>query len=185
MSIWPCSRLSMSTSLLDACQSSTKPTILYCIQQPNWQYNMKQTKGPGLKIAFIYDPKSHYLDLGYSDHECADLADSVTIDGVSSALEKLGHSVVHVPGIKALVNHLANGDQSSWDMVFNYSEGVYGSSRESQVPALLEAYQVPFTFSDAATLAMCIDKGRTKVSYLCARSFFISSSDRWSNCHAA
>ncbi|KAM5365902.1 hypothetical protein ACJZ2D_010816 [Fusarium nematophilum] len=117
----------------------------------------------GLTVAFTYDPKTLYLELGYSERDCADLADDVTIDGVSSALEHLGHRVVHVPGIKSLVKHLAAGDQKRWDVVFNYSEGLVGTARESQVPALLEAYQIPFTFSDAATLAMCIDKGKTKM----------------------
>ncbi|KAM0425937.1 hypothetical protein ACHAPT_008876 [Fusarium lateritium] len=119
--------------------------------------------GKGLTVAFIYDPKTRYIDLGYAEHECADLADDVTIDGVSAALERLGHRVVHVPGIKALVKHLATEEHKAWDVVFNYSEGMFGTARESQVPALLEAYQIPFTFSDAATLALCIDKGKTKM----------------------
>ncbi|KAF5012321.1 hypothetical protein FDECE_1630 [Fusarium decemcellulare] len=117
----------------------------------------------GLNVAFIYDPKAFYLDQGYSEVECADLADDVTIDGITSALERLGHRVVHVPGVKTLVKHLAQEDHKAWDVVFNYSEGLFGTARESQVPALLEAYQIPFTFSDAATLAMCIDKGKTKM----------------------
>jgi D-alanine-D-alanine ligase-like ATP-grasp enzyme len=116
-----------------------------------------------LTIAFIYDPKAHYLERGYSETDCADLADEVTINAVSNALHKLGHNVVHVPGIKPLVGHLAAGEQKSWDLVFNFSEGVRGSARESQVPALLEAYGVLYTFSDAATLSICIDKAKTKV----------------------
>jgi D-alanine-D-alanine ligase-like ATP-grasp enzyme len=118
----------------------------------------------GLNIVFIYDAKEQYRELGYPESVYADLADDVTINGVTSAIEKLGHRVVLVPGIKPLVKHLAAGDQTHWDMVFNFSEGVCGSARESQVPALLEAYEIPFTFSDAATLATCIDKGKTKVS---------------------
>ncbi|KAB8230954.1 D-alanine--D-alanine ligase family protein [Aspergillus alliaceus] len=124
---------------------------------------MAGTRRTGLTVAFIYDPKDHYLSMGLSDNECADLADEVTINGVASALESLGHRVVHIPGIKPLVKHLAAEQHKQWDLVFNYSEGVVGSARESQVPALLEAYQIPFTFSDAATLAMGIDKGKTKM----------------------
>ncbi|KAJ4320895.1 hypothetical protein N0V84_005599 [Fusarium piperis] len=119
--------------------------------------------GKSLTVAFIYDRKADYINLGYSQQDCADLADDVTIDGISSALERLEHHVVHVPGIKSLVSNLAAGDHKAWDVVFNYSEGLFGTARESQVPALLEAYQVPFTFSDAATLGICIDKGKTKM----------------------
>lgn len=125
---------------------------------------MAPSRRSGLNIAFIYDPKEDYLASGLSAVDCADLADDVTIDGVSSALKGLGHNVIHVPGIKSLVQHLAAGEQECWDLVFNYGEGVYGSARESQVAALLEAYQIPFTFSDSATLAICIDKAKTKVS---------------------
>lgn len=121
----------------------------------------------GLTVAFIYDRKADYIDLGYSQQDCADLADDITISGISSALERLGHHVVHVPGIKRLVSILASGDHKAWDVVFNYSEGLFGTARESQVPALLEAYQIPFTFSDAATLGICIDKGKTKVAAPC------------------
>ncbi|PIG80191.1 D-alanine--D-alanine ligase [Aspergillus arachidicola] len=104
-----------------------------------------------------------FISRGFSKSECADLADDVTINGIASALESLGHRVVHVPGIKTLVKHLSAEHHKQWDLVFNYSEGVFGSARESQVPALLEAYQIPFTFSDSATLATGIDKGKTKM----------------------
>jgi hypothetical protein len=137
---------------------------------------MRDIRRTGLNVAFIYDPKDYYQSLGFSDSECADLADDVTIRGIASALEDLGHRVVHVPGIDYLVKHLAAEHHKHWDLVFNYSEGVFGSARESQVPALLEAYQIPFTFSDAATLALGIDKGKTKVS-LYPHPFVIFDSD--------
>ncbi|KAJ5189010.1 ATP-grasp fold subdomain 1 [Penicillium cf. griseofulvum] len=125
---------------------------------------MRNTRDTGLNIAFIYDPKAYYLERGYSETDCADLADEVTVKAVTNGLCKLGHSVISVPGIKHLVAHLVAGEEKNWDLVFNFSEGVCGSARESQVPALLEAYGVPYTFSNAATLTMCIDKAKTKVS---------------------
>jgi D-alanine-D-alanine ligase len=48
------------------------------------------------------------------------------------------------------------------DLVFNIAEGLYGSSRESQIPALLEMLQIPCTGSDPVTLGICLDKHRTK-----------------------
>jgi D-alanine-D-alanine ligase len=35
-------------------------------------------------------------------------------------------------------------------------------SRESQIPAILEMLQIPFTGSDSLTLGICLDKSRTK-----------------------
>jgi D-alanine-D-alanine ligase len=124
---------------------------------------MRIQREVGLNVAFVYDPKAQYLEHGYSESECADLADEVTINSVVNALHKLGHRVVHVPGIKHLTAHLTAGEEKDWDLVFNFSEGIRGSARESQVPALLEAYDVPYTFSDAATLSICTDKAKTKV----------------------
>jgi D-alanine-D-alanine ligase len=37
-----------------------------------------------------------------------------------------------------------------------------GVAREAQVPALLEAYDIPCTFADAAVLTLCLHKGYTK-----------------------
>jgi len=48
------------------------------------------------------------------------------------------------------------------DLVFNMSEGLFGASREAQIPALLEMLQLPYTGSDPLTLGLCLDKYRTK-----------------------
>jgi D-alanine-D-alanine ligase len=47
-------------------------------------------------------------------------------------------------------------------IVFNITEGLYGVSREAQVPAMLEMLQIPYTGSDPLTLAICLDKSRAK-----------------------
>ena len=111
-----------------------------------------------LNIALIYDDKSSWHSMGLvpneSDH---------SIRGITSTLEALGHHVVCIDGLKALVSHLANGNQKNWDLALNVAEGMFGLAREAQVPCILEAYEVPFTFSDAATTSLCLDKGRTKV----------------------
>jgi D-alanine-D-alanine ligase len=49
-----------------------------------------------------------------------------------------------------------------WDLVFNIAEGIRGRARESQVPALLDVYGVPYTFSDPLVLAVCLDKSLAK-----------------------
>ncbi len=46
--------------------------------------------------------------------------------------------------------------------MFNICEGLKGVSREAQVPALLEAYDIPYVFSDPLTLALTLDKAMTK-----------------------
>jgi D-alanine-D-alanine ligase and related ATP-grasp enzymes len=49
-----------------------------------------------------------------------------------------------------------------WDFVFNICEGLAGAGREAQVPALLEAYGIPCSFSDSLVMALCLHKGLTK-----------------------
>jgi D-alanine-D-alanine ligase len=48
------------------------------------------------------------------------------------------------------------------DFAFNMSEGLYGASREAQVPAILEMLRIPYLGSDPLTLSLCLDKSRAK-----------------------
>jgi D-alanine-D-alanine ligase len=75
-------------------------------------------------------------------------------------LSGLGHQPERIGGIRALTDRLVAG--ARWDAVFNICEGLKGVAREAQVPALLEAYDIPYLFSDPLTLALCLDKAMTK-----------------------
>ena len=46
--------------------------------------------------------------------------------------------------------------------VFNIAEGLYGSSRESQIPAMLDMLRIPYLGSNPLTLGICLDKSRAK-----------------------
>ena len=47
--------------------------------------------------------------------------------------------------------------------MFNICEGLHGRARESQVPALLDAYEIAYTFSDPLVIAVCLEKRMTKL----------------------
>lgn len=113
-----------------------------------------------MRIGFTYDLKADYLALGFSEHAVAEFDTEVTIDAISGALAALGHDVVRIGHVKALAARLVAGER--WDLVFNIAEGVAGFGRESQVPALLEAYAVPYTFSDPLVCALTLHKGMAK-----------------------
>ncbi|KAL9641037.1 MAG: hypothetical protein Q9204_000390 [Flavoplaca sp. TL-2023a] len=115
-------------------------------------------------IALVYERKSEYLTRGFSKDECAELEDNETIDALTSTLHSLGHIVVQVGHIKNLVACLAKGSHEAWDLVFSTSEGIHGLAREAQVPALLEAYEIPFVGPDAASTMLCHDKSKAKLS---------------------
>lgn len=120
-------------------------------------------KSTPLTIAFVFDYNSPWLALGLSKKEDSDDTDDHGIPSIVCTLERLGYRVVQVDGIKNLVEHLASGEYKEWDLALNIAEGLHGLAREAHVPCLLEAYGIPFAFADAATTALCLDKGRTKV----------------------
>ncbi len=113
-----------------------------------------------MRIGLTYDLRSEYLAMGYSPEQTAEFDRDDTIDAIASALRMLGHQPDRIGHLRQLVQRLAAGD--SWDLVFNICEGLSGPTREAQVPTILEAWNIPFTFSDSLMLAVCLHKGLTK-----------------------
>ncbi|MDA8125076.1 MAG: D-alanine--D-alanine ligase [Deltaproteobacteria bacterium] len=113
-----------------------------------------------MKIGMTYDLRDDYLAEGYGEEETAEFDHPVTIEAIESALRELGYETDRVGHIRALTARLVKGDR--WDLVFNIAEGLKGFGREAQVPALLEAYDIPYTFSDPLLLALTLHKGLTK-----------------------
>ena len=125
-----------------------------------------------MKIGLTYDLRQDYLDMGYGEEETAEFDKESTVEGIERALDALGYQTERIGHIKSLVAALADG--KTWDMVFNITEGMFGLAREAQVPALLDAYEIPYVFSDAFTLAVTLDKGLTKSI---VRNFGIPTAD--------
>lgn len=113
-----------------------------------------------MKIGMTYDLRSEWLAQGLSEVDAAEFDSPQTIDAIAGALSELGHEPVRIGGLRALVTRLAAGER--WDLVFNIAEGRGRFGRESQVPALLEGYGIPFTFSDALVCALTLHKGMAK-----------------------
>jgi D-alanine-D-alanine ligase len=113
-----------------------------------------------MRIGICYDLQSDYLALGYSPEDVAEFDSEITIDAIYDALAGMGWEPVKIGGIKKLTEALVVGER--WDAVFNFCEGMHGLAREAQVPTLLDAYQIPYVFSDALTMALTLDKAMTK-----------------------
>lgn len=113
-----------------------------------------------MKIGITYDLRADYLAAGYGEEETAEFDRPDTIVAIETALADLGHSPERLGNIRQLTERLAAGDR--WDLVFNIAEGLRGFGREAQVPALLEAYSIPYTFSDPLIMALTLHKGMTK-----------------------
>lgn len=113
-----------------------------------------------MKVGLTYDLRSDYLKEGYSDEETAEFDKESTVEAIEKSLQWLGHETDRIGHFKALLGRIYKGDR--WDLVFNICEGIYGIGREAQVPALLDAYNIPYTFSDPLVLALTLHKGMTK-----------------------
>lgn len=111
-------------------------------------------------IGLTYDLRQDYLDAGYSEEETAEFDRIDTIEAIEYVLHQMGHDTDRIGRVSTLVERLARGDR--WDLVFNIAEGVHGIARESQVPAILDAYEIPYTFSDPLVCALTLHKGMAK-----------------------
>lgn len=113
-----------------------------------------------MRFGVTYDLRADYLAQGFDEEETAEFDSEVTIAAICGALEALGHEPIRIGSVQRLAEQLVAGKR--WDAVFNICEGLKGVSREAQVPALLEAYDVPYVFSDPLTLSLALDKGMAK-----------------------
>ncbi len=113
-----------------------------------------------MRIGLTYDLREVYLAEGYSEEETAEFDRPDTVDALDAAIRSLGHETDRIGRLPDLLERLVSGDR--WDLVFNIAEGLRGSGREAQVPALLDAYGIPYTFSDPVGLCVTMDKSVAK-----------------------
>lgn len=113
-----------------------------------------------LHIGLTYDLRDDYRAMGFSEEALAEFDSPETVAAIEAVLRRLGHRTDRIGHVRHLAARLVAGD--TWDLVFNIAEGLHGRSREAQVPALLEAYGIPYVFSDPLTLAVTLDKAVAK-----------------------
>src|SRR5262245_61236547 len=113
--------------------------------------------GSAMKVALLYNLKKDISSNPAPDFyaECDDLD---TIQAIQSAISEF-HDVTLVEADEDAFERLR---ALRPDVVFNVAEGTGGAAREAQFPALLEILRIPYTGSDPVTLALCLDKARTK-----------------------
>lgn len=112
-----------------------------------------------MRVALIYnlkkDDKASELPVDYF----SEFDSPKTIDAITRALEKGGNEVFPVEADRNIALWLKNNEV---DIAFNIAEGSFGENRESYIPAILESLKIPHTGSGAVTLAVALDKHKTK-----------------------
>jgi D-alanine-D-alanine ligase len=121
--------------------------------------------------ATLVAPSAAALEMASAD-EFAEWDSPSTIAAVAAALRKFGE-VVHLEATDDFPQRLR---ETRPDIVFNIAEGLRGPNREAHVPAFCEFYGIPYSGSDPFTLALCLDKARTKEIL---RSHGVPTADWW------
>lgn len=82
-----------------------------------------------------------------------------TLEAIRDALLTFCDSVTIIEADENAYGKLLRG---KFDFAFNIAEGVRGEAREAQIPAMLEMLGIPYSGSGVTTLAITLDKRRTK-----------------------
>jgi D-alanine-D-alanine ligase len=107
-----------------------------------------------------------------ADDEYAEWDSADTIAAVERALARHGE-VIRLEATDDFPQMLRDARP---DIVFNIAEGLRGPNREAHVPAICEFYGIPYSGSDPFTLALCLDKARTKEIL---RAHGVATADWW------
>jgi D-alanine-D-alanine ligase len=120
----------------------------------------KKRMATKLRIGFAFNQKRVTPDANDPNTDLeAEFDGPKTLDAIRAAIASFGHDVID---LEATPNFAQKLIESQVDVVFNISEGIRGRFRESQVPAILDLMNIPYTGSDPATLAITLDKALAK-----------------------
>jgi D-alanine-D-alanine ligase len=109
-----------------------------------------------MRIAFTHNLKKS------SAEEEAEFDTPETVGKIAAAIGACGHEVVPIDVTCPLPELIEKLNAANADLVFNTAEGVKGKTREALYPQVFEELGLPYTGSDAWTLAVTLDKYLTK-----------------------
>ncbi|MCW1966881.1 MAG: D-alanine--D-alanine ligase [Anaerolineae bacterium] len=114
-----------------------------------------------MRVAIIYNLIREDLLEGRVLDVIAEWDSRETIEALTEAIRSGGHEVLLIEADMHIFENLQKR-RHEIDIVFNIAEGMDCESRESLVPLLCEILRIPYTGSGPLTLALCLDKVRTK-----------------------
>lgn len=112
------------------------------------------------RVALLYNlshPAS--LDPDMPTDALADYDSIETVQAVEMALHNVGHQVIPLEADHTLLDSIRHVNP---DICFNMAHGVEGHYRESQIPAILDMLNIPYTGSGVLTLARSRDRAELK-----------------------
>jgi D-alanine-D-alanine ligase len=112
--------------------------------------------GERLRVALTFNLRR--IGVAEGDSE-AEFDAPPTIEALATAIRKQGYEVFPCEADRSLPRALS---ELRPDLVFNIAEGQNGLNREAQVPALCELLGLEYTGSDAACMAVSLNKATAK-----------------------
>lgn len=115
-----------------------------------------------MNIGFTYNVR-HFKPDPNDPHYIkeAEFDEMSTINGIEETLKKLGHKVFGIEADESAYEKLKSL-KGNLDLVFNIAEGLHGSDREAQIPAILEMLQIPYTGPSPLGYALGLNKVKAK-----------------------
>lgn len=113
-----------------------------------------------MKIGITYDTKEEHPDIDHSKY--CDFTLQTSIAFLRKQFTLAGYEAILIGPCEKLKQRIAEGTLDV-DYIYNTAEGVSSRNREAIVPALLEAYNIPFIGSDAYALSVALNKYHTKL----------------------
>lgn len=113
-----------------------------------------------MKIGITYDTKEDYDNIDFSKY--CDFASLTSISFLKKQFEFAGFKVQLI-GTYTKLNALIQNDLLDVDYVYNTAEGIHSRNRESLIPSLLEANDIPYIGSDAYALSLTLNKYHSKL----------------------
>ena len=112
-----------------------------------------------MKVAILHNLRPEQLPAGVPDDAYEEYDGLVTVQAIAGALHGLGLETDPVIADRTMFRRLEEG---KFDFVFNIAEGSGRRCREAVPAAVCELLGLPFTGSDALTLAVTLDKATAR-----------------------
>lgn len=113
-------------------------------------------------IAFLYNVRHTYPDADDPRTQLeTDFDDPPVIKSIIEHLKKCEYNLIPIEANEKAYLKLYK-HRKNIDLVFNFSEGIYGNDRECHLPAMLEMLRLRYTGSSPLTQALVLNKAKAK-----------------------
>ena len=112
-----------------------------------------------MKIGIVFDRKQDYGIKGKNEDYC-DFCFFSEAEAAYKNFKLMGHDVLYIGNPSNLLNRIKT-NSIDCDIIYNIAEGYKSRNREGLVPSICEAFNIPYTGTDAFGLSLSLHKYQT------------------------